>query len=908
MSIVERIGRSVVAAAFCSVAIALAGGVLAEPGTAAATSSPSGSISATSSPPVPSTGTAVPAGSLTITLSAVGSLSAGATLALQVAPSAGGHVLWNTYEVSSHTVGIEQFGAATTELDIELGAKATNTPATIDVTQVKYTTSSAKGQVVVSARMSNGVTFSPSTATDGILVQTPPKPPTIKLSALSQPTVKVGTPGAAAGDWTVTMAGDSATGNGWTAGAALTVTVAPPKGTNCATSAYLYFVGTPTAKVSSATGTTTVPTVSPALASVGGCAATEPNELVLTLVDADYFDTSSLGTVTINVTGVHYAVGTTASAMGTGSAVVDASFSATPSSVTAAAASNASVEAATSGTTTPSSGTTTPSSGSGTASSQSATSLSVRADTPPVTMLEGAYDAAISPVTVAGLAGAHVPAGYICLSLSSGSFSTTAVASVAVSAGNGAAGLTVTYQDQAGTGAVVAEFQVSKASTTEDAYTVSGLAVDAPTATGPVSVKVTDGSNASCAHDSSMVGVAIAFSVARTPVTRIFGATPDATAAAELEYQFDAQGTDCPGRPGARPVVLATDATFPDALASAYLASSLGTGELLTPTGGLSAATENAIRLEGITQVYIVGGPLAVSTAVSQQLESMLAYNCGGSAPLTAAGPVHIEVVRIAGATEYGTAQWVAEYPPAGTVGSLDVSGAYVGSDRTGGSGRFNDTSGSASPAPATSSTQPTAIVADGREFQDAEAASALSYADRLPILLTTPAALSPQVPSAISDLGIKQVIVMGGPLAVSDGVVSSLESLGVSVLRIAGQDAPDTAVQLADFEMGPKAGHVGVGWSGSGGVTVARGDFFTDGLAGAIVAAGGGRTHGHAPEPLLLCTNPSTVGHYLSAFLATAGRTGIDGDGADRVAALTILGGPEAVSPSAVATMTGDL
>ncbi|MHB1555406.1 MAG: hypothetical protein ACYCSX_06610 [Acidimicrobiales bacterium] len=133
MSIVERIGRSVVAAAFCAVAIALAGGVLAEPGTAAATSSPSGSISATSSPPVPSTGTAVPAGSLTITLSAAGSLSAGATLALQVAASAGGHVLWNTYEVSSHTVGIEQFGAATTELDIELGAKATNTPATIDL-------------------------------------------------------------------------------------------------------------------------------------------------------------------------------------------------------------------------------------------------------------------------------------------------------------------------------------------------------------------------------------------------------------------------------------------------------------------------------------------------------------------------------------------------------------------------------------------------------------------------------------------------------------------------------------------------------------------------------------------------------------------------------------------------------
>ncbi len=907
MPVLGHIGRVVITIALVTAAVAFVAGFLAEPG-AGATSLPSGSISATASPPVASTGTAVPAGSLTVTLSATGSLPAGATLALKVEPSEGGHVAWDTYDISAHTMSIEQYGAATTVLDIELGAKDTNTPAAIDVTRINYTTNSAAGEVVVSARMSNGVTFSPSTATDGILVKTPPKPPTIKLSALSQPAVKVGTPGALVGDWTVTMTGDSATGNGWPAGAALSVTVAPPSGTNCASGTYLYFVGTPTVDVNSATGTTTVPTVSSGVASVDGCAATEPNELVLSFGHADYFDTTSMGTITIGVTGVHYAVGTTASAMGTGDVQVHASFSATPSTVTAVSASNAGVEAASSGTTTASSGTTPTSVGTGTGSSSSGTALPVKADTPPVTVLQGAYDAPISSVTVAGSAVAHVPAGYVCLSLSSGSFSTTAVASVAVSAGNGAAGSTITYQDQAGTGSVVAVFEVSRASTTEDAYTVSGLAVDAATATGPVSVKVTDGSSASCAHDSSAVGVAIAFNVARTPVTRIFGATPDATAAAELEYQFDAQGTDCPGRPGARPVVLATDATFPDALASAYLASSLGTGELLTPTGGLSASTENVIRLEGITQVYIVGGPLAVSTAVSQQLDSMLAYHCGGSAPLTADGPVHIEVIRIAGTTEYGTAQWVAEYPPAGTVGSLDVSGAYVGSDRTGGGGRFNDTSGSASPAPATSSTLPTAIVADGREFQDAEAASALSYANRLPILLTTPGTISPQVPSAISDLGIKQVIVMGGPLAVSDGVVSSLESVGVSVLRIAGEDAADTAVQLADFEMGPKAGHIGVGWTGSGAVTVARGDFFTDGLAGAIVAAGAGRTHPHAPEPLLLCTNPSTVGHYLSAFLATAGRTGIDGNSADRVAALTILGGPDAVSPSAAATMTGDL
>jgi hypothetical protein len=137
---------------------------------------------------------------------------------------------------------------------------------------------------------------------------------------------------------------------------------------------------------------------------------------------------------------------------------------------------------------------------------------------------------------------------------------------------------------------------------------------------------------------------------------------------------------------------------------------------------------------------------------------------------------------------------------------------------------------------------------------------------------------------------------------------MSSLESLGVTALRVGGKDATDTAVQLADLEMASKTGHLGAGWSGSGAVTVARGDYFTDGLAGAIVAAGAGRTHTHEPEPLLLCTDPSAVGPYLSGFLAEAGRTGVDGETSDKVTSLTVLGGPEAVTPSVVTTMTDDL
>lgn len=872
---------------------------------AGATTVPTGSISATSSPPVPSTGSGVAAGSLTVTLSSGTSLPSGGELALSVTASSG-VVHWTSYSVSvssgiSYTSTLHVGNA----LDIHLGAKTPSDVATIYVTGIKFTTTAAQGAIDVHATL-NGITFSPSSAKDAIVEPTPPAAPTMSIASTSRPQVDIGASSAAAADWTVTMTGDSATGSGWAASDVLTVTVGPPSGTNCAGAGYLYFASVPTVVVGGSAVMTSTPAISASLSNGAPCTAAQPNELKLTFTAADYFEASSPGTVTMAISNIRYAVGSTKTATGTGDVLVSASFSATPSSVDSAGASNGSLEVASPpvGTqpnnATQSTGSTQPTPG--------ATPMKVEGDTPPVRLAQDAFDASISAIDVFGSTSTPLPQGYVCLSLSDGMFNTGAAPAVAVAAGNGSVDPTLQYGGQVVTGASSVEFEVSKASTTAAEYSISGLAVDGPTTAGPVTVTVTYGASSTCAHDTKAVGSATAFSVVATQVTRLYGSTPDATAAAELEHQFDAEATACPGRPGARPVVLATDSGYPDALSSAYLASSLGTGELLTPTGSLSAATAAAIRLEGITEVYIVGGSLAVSNSVSQELGSMLAYDCGGSTPLTSAGPVHMEVTRIAGTSEYQTAEWVAEYPTAGTVGLLDVAGAYAGTDQVGGSGKYNDTAGNGSAVPATASDLPTAIVATGHSFQDAESASVLSYADRLPILLTTPTSLSPQVSSVISELGIKQVIVIGGPLAVSDGTVSSLESLGLSVLRIAGQSATDTAVQLAQFEMASKTARLGAGWAGSGGVTVARADYFTDGLAGAVVAAGAGRQHTHVPEPLLLCTNPSTVGQYLSRFLSSAGRTGIDGDAADQVSSITILGGPGAVSPSIVTTMTGDL
>ena len=178
-----------------------------------------------------------------------------------------------------------------------------------------------------------------------------------------------------------------------------------------------------------------------------------------------------------------------------------------------------------------------------------------------------------------------------------------------------------------------------------------------------------------------------------------------------------------------------------------------------------------------------------------------------------------------------------------------------------------------------------------------------MAYAERYPILLTTPSALSPQVSSAIQALGIRQVIVMGGQDAVSNTVVSSLEGLGVSVLRIAGQTYSGTSVELAGFETATSSGGGGLGWVGTGDVTVARGDFFTDGLAGAVVAADG--PSASSPEPLLLTLSPTSVGSALANFLHTAGTTGIGGA---RVSHLTILGGPLAITQTTINAMDADL
>jgi putative cell wall-binding protein len=431
--------------------------------------------------------------------------------------------------------------------------------------------------------------------------------------------------------------------------------------------------------------------------------------------------------------------------------------------------------------------------------------------------------------------------------------------------------------------------------------TGAGGAVSSPSRL--VAIRMVDGgsviSSPGPVSSGSSSGVSFTDFYVTVPV-RVFGNTPSATAAAELEHQFTYRNGECPGAATAgRSVVLATDETYPDALASAYLASSLATGTLLTPPASVSATALAAIRDEGITHVYVVGGSLAVSTTVLSRLQSTPAYECGGQTPMP--GTAHVQVTRLAGPTQYDTALDIASAATSAP-GSVDLSGAYAGVNGSGGDGAYNVTAGTASTS-APVGEIPTAILVTGKGFQDAEAASVLSYADRLPILLTTPSSLSAQALTGIRDLGIEQVIVMGGPYAVSDAVAQTLESDGISVLRIAGADGTQTAIELAQCELGAAATATGLGWAGTGTLTVARGDFYSDGLAGAVVAADGPTSA--SPEPLLLTASPTNLGNYLPAFLGSAGTTGFGGK---RVTSFTILGGPGAVSQTLANTMVVSL
>lgn len=136
------------------------------------------------------------------------------------------------------------------------------------------------------------------------------------------------------------------------------------------------------------------------------------------------------------------------------------------------------------------------------------------------------------------------------------------------------------------------------------------------------------------------------------------------------------------------------------------------------------------------------------------------------------------------------------------------------------------------------------ALLVTGANYPDALAASYLAGISGSPILLTDPSTLSDGVIPTLETLGISGVYAIGGEGAISTGVLNELRAAGFVVDRIAGENRFSTARQVAELTGTEPIGEFMAGRA----AIVVNGLGFADALAAGPLAAGHGM-------PVLLTT-----------------------------------------------------
>lgn len=227
-------------------------------------------------------------------------------------------------------------------------------------------------------------------------------------------------------------------------------------------------------------------------------------------------------------------------------------------------------------------------------------------------------------------------------------------------------------------------------------------------------------------------------------------------------------------------VVLATGASFPDALSAAGLAGALDAPVLLSRPGEVPAEVIGEIRRLGATRIVAIGG----SGALSDDALSRAASKLG------------ITWTRVAGVDRYSTAAAVAR-----AIRSV------------------------------TGSAPPVAMLVRGDGFADALAASPYAYSLKAPILLTLKDAAPAVTVAAARTSGAPRVVVVGGSGVVSD---EAARDLALPWTRAAGANRYATAVRLTRYAMSQ-------GWTLPSSVGIAAGDRFPDALAGGAAIGGRG-------------------------------------------------------------------
>lgn len=172
-----------------------------------------------------------------------------------------------------------------------------------------------------------------------------------------------------------------------------------------------------------------------------------------------------------------------------------------------------------------------------------------------------------------------------------------------------------------------------------------------------------------------------------------------------------------------------------------------------------------------------------------------------------------------------------------------------------------------------------TVVLATGAGHADALAAAGLAGALDAPLLLSRPGRVPAPVVEEIRRLGASEIVVVGGPGAVTDeAVASACATLGIDWRRVHGADRYSTAALVAG-EMRRVTG------SPSGEVFLVCGDGFADALAASPYACS-------LDSPILLTRRDSVPAVTAAAVRACGAAT------------VTVVGGTAAVSDAAAASL----
>jgi uncharacterized repeat protein (TIGR02543 family) len=242
--------------------------------------------------------------------------------------------------------------------------------------------------------------------------------------------------------------------------------------------------------------------------------------------------------------------------------------------------------------------------------------------------------------------------------------------------------------------------------------------------------------------------------------------------------------------------ILAYSYDFPDALTASYLAGVLNAPILLTDTSAVDNATATELARLRPATIYIVGGTGVISEDVEAALR---AYDFAPS------------VIRLGGAGRTETAYLIA--CEARKLGGIPAS----------------------------------AFVVHAGNFPDALSAGSLAAGQGVPILLTDTGTLDGWTQQFLTENGIADIIIVGGPGSVSEGVAGQLRGLpsNPAVARWSGSDRYATSKAVLDQAI--------IKWGVVPSILgLASGEGFPDALVGgAVIGNRGG---------LLAITDPDTL------------------------------------------------